>query len=83
MYVALLSTLKGPILKSTLHYFVKPYVTQWGEICCDGAFLYSSKLFLHYRVKVSKFQNEFMKSSFLSKFEPKIVRISFIFWEKR
>ena len=27
-------------------------------------------------VKVSKFQNEFMKSSFLPKYEPNIVRIS-------
>ena len=27
-------------------------------------------------VKVSKFQNEFMKSSFLPKYEPKIVKIS-------
>ena len=27
-------------------------------------------------LKVSKFQNEFMKSSFLPKYEPKIVRIS-------
>jgi hypothetical protein len=27
-------------------------------------------------LKVSKFQNEFMKSSFLSKYEPNIVRIS-------
>ena len=50
-------------------------------------------------IKVSKFQNEFMKSSFLSRYEPNIVRISalycatlhgrnpynfwFIFWEKR
>ena len=34
-------------------------------------------------LKVNKFQNEFMKSSFLPKYEPKIVRISFIFWEKR
>ena len=51
------------------------------------------------RLKVSKFQNEFMKSSFLPKYEPNILRISalysgtlqgrnpynfwFIFWEKR
>ena len=51
-----------------------------------------------YALKVSKFQNEFMKSSFLRKYEPYIVRISamycatlqdrnpynfwFIFWEK-
>ena len=48
-------------------------------------------------LKVSKFQNEFMKSSFLPKYEPNIVRISalgtvqgrnpnnvwFIFGEKR
>ena len=50
-------------------------------------------------LKVSKFQNEFMKSSFLPKYELKIVKISalhcdivqgrnqyniwFIFWEKR
>ena len=47
-------------------------------------------------VKVSKFQNEFMKSSFLPKYDGNIVRISvlalqdrnldnflFIFWEKR
>jgi hypothetical protein len=49
-------------------------------------------------LNASKFQNEFMKSSFLPKYEPKIVRISalrcgtvqgrnpyniwFIFWEK-
>ena len=45
--------------------------------------------------KVSKFQNVFMKSSFLPKYEPNILRISalysgtlqgnfwFIFWEKR
>ena len=40
-------------------------------------------------LKVGKFQNEFMKSSFLQKYEPKIVRISdttgqrsfHIFWE--
>ena len=30
-------------------------------------------------VKVSKFQNEFMKSSFLPKYEPKIVRISALY----
>ena len=48
------------------------------------------------KLKVSQFQNEFMKSSFLPKYEQKIVRISalcsegrnldnflFIFWEKR
>ena len=47
-------------------------------------------------LKVSKFQNEFMKSSFLPKYERKIDRIfalcsegrnpdnfSFVFWEKR
>ena len=47
-------------------------------------------------LKVSKFQNEFMKSSFLPKYKQKIVRISalcsegrypdiflFVFWEKR
>ena len=47
-------------------------------------------------LKVSKFQNEFMKSSFLPKYEQKVVKISalcsegrnldnflFIFWEKR
>ena len=47
-------------------------------------------------LKVSKFQNEFMKSWFLPKYEQKIVRISalcsegrnldnfsFVFWEKR
>ena len=48
-------------------------------------------------LKVIKFQNEFMKSSFLPKYERKIVRISalhithymaadnflFMFWEKR
>ena len=45
-------------------------------------------------LKVSKFQGEFMKSSFLPKYEPKIVQcgtvqgrnpsnIWFIFWEKR
>ena len=47
-------------------------------------------------VKVSEFQNEFMKSPFLPKYEQKIVRISalcsegrnpdnflFVFWEKR
>ena len=44
-------------------------------------------------LKVKKLQNEFMKSSFLPKYEQKIVRIStqegrnldnfpFIFWEK-
>ena len=32
--------------------------------------------FLNFALKVSKFQNEFMKSSFLPKYEPKIVRIS-------
>ena len=50
----------------------------------------------HQPVKVSQFQNEFMKSSFLPKYEQKIVKISalttqgrnpdnfsFIFWEKR
>ena len=30
-------------------------------------------------LKVSKFQNEFMKSSFLPKFEPNIVRISVLY----
>ena len=30
-------------------------------------------------LKVSKFQNEFMKSSFLPKYEPKIVRISALY----
>ena len=47
------------------------------------------------RLKVRQFQNEFMKSSFLPKYEQKIVRISalcsegrnfdnilFVFWEK-
>ena len=47
-------------------------------------------------LKVSKFQNEFMKSSFLPKYEQKIVKVSalttqgrnpdnflFVFWEKR
>ena len=46
-------------------------------------------------LKVSKFPNEFMKSSFLPKYEPKIVQLAhtvqgrnlyniwFIFWEKR
>ena len=55
-----------------------------------GAFMRSKIL------KVSQFQNEFMKSSFLPKYEQKIVRISalcsegrnlynflFVFWEKR
>ena len=32
----------------------------------------------HLKVKVNKFQNEFMKSSFHSKCEPKIARISYI-----
>ena len=56
------------------------------------------KLFWWAWLKVSKFQNEFMKSFFLPKNEPKIVRISallcgtvqgknpdiwFIFWEKK
>ena len=58
-----------------------------------------SKIFDHNRgLKVRKFQNEFIKSSFLPKYEPNIVRISvlycailqvrnpykfwFIFWEK-
>ena len=48
------------------------------------------------KLKVSQFQNEFMKSSFLPKYEQKIVKISalttqgrnpdnfsFVFWEKR
>ena len=30
-------------------------------------------------VKVSKFQNEFIKSSFLPKYEPEIVRISAVY----
>ena len=34
------------------------------------------KVILARRIKVSKFQNEFMKSSFLPKYEPKIVGIS-------
>ena len=47
-------------------------------------------------LKVSKFQNEFMKSSFLPKYEQKIVKVSalttqggnpdnflFVFWDKR
>ena len=33
-----------------------------------------------YLLKVSKFQNEFMKSSFLQKYEPKIVRISALYY---
>ena len=54
------------------------------------------KIYVFQTLKVSKFQNEFMKPSFLPKYEPKIVRISaltlqgrnpkkfwFIFWEKR
>ena len=45
----------------------------WTRICtpvcrCDRNF--------NYLLKVSKFQNKFMKSSFLQKYEPKIVRIS-------
>ena len=48
------------------------------------------------QLKVRQFQNEFMKSSFLPKYEQKIVKISalttqgrnpdnflFVFWEKR
>ena len=31
-------------------------------------------------LKVSKFQNEFMKSSFLPKYEPNIVRISALYY---
>ena len=34
-------------------------------------------------LKVRKFQNESMKSSLLPKYEPKIVKILFIFWEKQ
>ena len=48
-------------------------------------------------IKVSNFQNEYLKSSFLSKYEKKIVKVSealttkgkdpdnflFVFWEKR
>ena len=33
------------------------------------------RLLGNYSIKVSKFQNEFIKSSFLPKYEPKIVRI--------
>ena len=33
-----------------------------------------------YVLKVSKFQNEFMKSSYLQKYEPKIVRISALYY---
>ena len=36
----------------------------------------------HYELKVSKFQNEFIKSSFLPKYEPNIVRISALYCAK-
>ena len=36
-------------------------------------------LFKYIVLKVSKFQNEFMKSSFLPKYEPNIVRISALY----
>ena len=44
-------------------------------------FVYFHEVFLlgrkfWYIIKVSRFQNEFIKSSFLPKYEPKIVRIS-------
>ena len=66
--------------KYTIHILVKPYCT-----CKQTNML-----------KFRQFQNEFMKSSFLTKYKRKIVRISalcsegrnldnflFVFWEKR
>ena len=66
---------------------------------CSGffhVFHFKKNLFIIVYLKVSKFQSEFMKSSFLQKYEPNIVRISalycatqqgrnfwFIFWERR
>ena len=65
----------------------------------NSALNFLSNQLSNWILKVSKFQNEFMKLSFLPKYEPKIVRISalycatlqgrnpcniwFIFWEKR
>ena len=41
----------------------------------QGTYHNNSKFWICLGLKASKFQNEFMKSSFLSKYEPKIVRI--------
>ena len=65
---------------------------------CTYLFSHSMNLFAHLVdpiLKVRQFQNEFMKSSFLPKYERKIVKISalttqgrnpdnflFVFWEK-
>ena len=38
-----------------------------------------SEHYFGFHLKVSKFQNEFMKSSFLPKYEPNIVRISTLY----
>ena len=46
------------------------------ENCFGFSVLDIGKRFMKSALKVSKFQNEFMKSSFLPKYEPKIVRIS-------
>ena len=65
----------------------------------NRAFIIYPSFWQYCFLKVSKFQNDFMESSFLPKYEPNIVRISalhhailqgrnpfnfwFIFWEKR
>ena len=77
--------LKGPRQKNFIYEFTKIFVMK--PILKEIHSL---------SVKVSYFQNEFMKTSFLPKYEQKIVRISalcsegrnpdnflFVFWEKR
>ena len=45
--------------------------------------LSSFRAFVWTSLKVNKFQNEFMNSSFLPKYKPKIVRISALYSEGR
>ena len=58
------------ILCSHTSSFLYTCLTTWSVFFCHIYFLIKNLL------KVSKFQNEFMKSSFLPKYEPKIVKIS-------
>ena len=83
-----------PILNSSTH-----STSKIRKIEANKAQVWTSWWPPWHTLKVSKFQNEFMKSSFLPKYEPNILRISalrcstvqgrnsyniwFIFWEKR
>ena len=56
--------------------WVVKFPTQFLHIKITFWFLRSYTYTFNRVIKVSKFKNEFMKSSFLPKYEPKIVRIS-------